>query len=125
MRGGRMTPTPPQKEYIITEGELQFLKPDVADGMYRSTIEKNQEKIIFKVLSRPAPSPQPKCIVCVLTPGSCLSQHDTTIRNATETTDNILSVLKKRYRNEMAIQDYIEMIECEVMSLRTNQEPHP
>jgi len=33
-------------------------------------------------------------------------------------TDSVLAVLKKRYRNEMAILDYIEMIECEVMALR-------
>lgn len=30
------------------------------------------------------------------------------------TTDEILYILKKRYRDEPAIQDYIEMIECEV-----------
>ena len=47
-----MTPQP-QQEYIITFEELQFLKPDVSDGMYRSTKEKNQEITIFKVLSRP------------------------------------------------------------------------
>ena len=34
-------------------------------------------------------------------------------------TDTLLQTLKKRYRNEMAIIDYIEMIECEVMALRT------
>lgn len=39
-----------------------------------------------------------------------------------EQTDNILSVLKKRYRNEMAILDYVEMIECEVRSLRQPKE---
>jgi hypothetical protein len=33
-------------------------------------------------------------------------------------TDSVLAVLKKRYHNEMAILDYIEMIECEVMALR-------
>ena len=40
-----------------------------------------------------------------------------------ETTDNILAVLKKRYRKEMAIIDYIEMIECEIESLRHQPEP--
>ena len=45
----------PQQQYIITFEELQELKPDVADGMYRSTKEMNQEKTIFRVLSRPAP----------------------------------------------------------------------
>ncbi|MFA5382618.1 MAG: hypothetical protein WC356_05595 [Candidatus Micrarchaeia archaeon] len=44
-------------------------------------------------------------------------------REQAETTDNILAVLKKRYRKEMAIIDYIEMIECEVESLRAQQEP--
>ena len=38
-------------------------------------------------------------------------------------TDSVLAVLKKRYRNEMAILDYIEMIECEVMALRQEGEP--
>jgi len=33
-------------------------------------------------------------------------------------TDSILAILKARYRSEMAILDYIEMIECEVMALR-------
>jgi len=38
-------------------------------------------------------------------------------------TDSVLAVLKKRYHNEMAILDYIEMIECEVMALRQEGEP--
>jgi len=38
-------------------------------------------------------------------------------------TDSVLAVLKKRYHNEMAILDYIEMIECEVMALRQAGEP--
>ena len=42
-----------QQEYLITFDELQKLKPDVADGMYKSMLEKEQEKIIFRVLSRP------------------------------------------------------------------------
>jgi hypothetical protein len=33
------------------------------------------------------------------------------------TTEEILYILKKRYSEEPAIQDYIEMIECEVLSL--------
>jgi hypothetical protein len=33
-------------------------------------------------------------------------------------TELLLSILKKRYHNEQAILDYIEMIECEVMALR-------
>ncbi len=45
--------TEPQ-EYIITFDELQFLKPGVSNGMYRSTKEMNQEKTVFGVLSRPA-----------------------------------------------------------------------
>ena len=47
---------------------------------------------------------------------------------AAEQTDNILSVLKKRYKNEMAILDYVEMIECEVMALAKQadeQDFHP
>jgi hypothetical protein len=32
-------------------------------------------------------------------------------------TDSILSELKRRYKSEPAIQDYVEMIECEVMAL--------
>jgi hypothetical protein len=43
-------------------------------------------------------------------------------REESETTDNILAVLRKRYRAEMAILDYIEMIECEVIALRAQQE---
>ena len=41
-----------------------------------------------------------------------------------EQTDNILAVLKKRYKGEMAILDYVEMIECEVMAL-AKQEKKP
>jgi hypothetical protein len=37
-------------------------------------------------------------------------------------TNTLLRVLKKRYHTEMAIQDYIEMIECEVLSLKKEQE---
>jgi hypothetical protein len=33
------------------------------------------------------------------------------------TTEEILYILKKRYYDELAIQDYIEMIECEVVFL--------
>ena len=40
------------EQYIITFEELQELKPDVSEGMYKSTKEKNQEKIIFRVLGR-------------------------------------------------------------------------
>ena len=40
-------------------------------------------------------------------------------------TDTLLQTLKKRYRNEMAIIDYIEMIECEVMALRTAAKENP
>lgn len=32
-------------------------------------------------------------------------------------TDTILMELKRRYRSEMAILDYIEMIECEILAL--------
>ena len=54
---------------------------------------------------------------------SCpISKRDAAVaaqaRADAEQTDNILSVLKKRYRNEMAILDYVEMIECEIQSLR-------
>ena len=45
-------------------------------------------------------------------------KRDAIIRNEVLDTDSVLAVLKKRYRNEMAILDYIEMIECEVMALR-------
>ena len=38
-------------------------------------------------------------------------------------TEDMLTILKKRYRNEMAIFDYIEMIACEVMALRQAGEP--
>jgi hypothetical protein len=51
-----------------------------------------------------------------------LNEHDAQVakaaREQAETTDNIIAVLKKRYRKEMAILDYIEMIECEVVSLK-------
>jgi hypothetical protein len=51
-----------------------------------------------------------------------LKEHDAQVakaaREQAETTDNIIAVLKKRYRKEMAILDYIEMIECEVVSLK-------
>jgi hypothetical protein len=33
-------------------------------------------------------------------------------------TDKVLAILKKRYCNEMAILDYIEMIECEIIALQ-------
>ena len=50
------------------------------------------------------------------------NEHDAAIarkaREEAETTDNLLTVLRKRYRAEMAILDYIEMIECEVVSLK-------
>jgi hypothetical protein len=53
-----MTPEQ-QMKYIITFDELQELKPDIADGMYRSTKEMNQEKTIFRVLSYPyIPTPE-------------------------------------------------------------------
>jgi len=52
-------------DYIISEEQLSELKPDVADGMYRSIKEMNQEKTIFRVLSHP------------------LAKHDAAIRNAT------------------------------------------
>jgi hypothetical protein len=49
-------------------------------------------------------------------------EHDAAIRKdatlAAEQTENILAVLKKRYKTEPAILDYVEMIECEVMELR-------
>jgi hypothetical protein len=32
-------------------------------------------------------------------------------------TDAILAELKRRYKTEPAIRDYVEMIECEVMAL--------
>jgi hypothetical protein len=32
-------------------------------------------------------------------------------------TDSILTELKRRYKSEPAIRDYVEMIECEVMAL--------
>jgi hypothetical protein len=35
--------------------------------------------------------------------------------------DDILSELKRRYKNEPAIRDYVEMIECEVMALEENK----
>ena len=47
-----------------------------------------------------------------------MKEHDRTATLAAEQTDNVLTVLKKRYKNEMAILDYVEMIECEVMALR-------
>jgi len=40
-------------------------------------------------------------------------------------TFDILNLLKKRYRAELAILDYIEMIECEVMALRQQGKGEP
>jgi hypothetical protein len=57
-----------------------------------------------------------------------LKEHDALIAQqatlAAEQTDHMLDVLKNRYKNEMVILDYVEMIECEVMALR-QQEQHP
>lgn len=36
-------------------------------------------------------------------------------------TGELLAILKTRYRNEMAILDYIEMIECELMAIDENK----
>ena len=33
-------------------------------------------------------------------------------------TDNIIAFLKKRYKNDKAILDYVDMMECEIMALR-------
>jgi hypothetical protein len=35
--------------------------------------------------------------------------------------DDILSELKRRYKNEPAIRDYVEMIECEVMAIERDK----
>ena len=97
-----MTPQP-QKEYIITFEELQELKPDVADGMYRSTKEMNQEKTIFRVLSRSRPAPSPDCMKCTkAADGYCLGKEE----GAAQAREKVLEQLSDL--NRYACQEYDE-----------------
>jgi hypothetical protein len=63
--------------------------------------------------------------VCRIAPCNSDTRAAKAERNIAETDDNILAVLKNRYRKEMAILDYVEMIECEIRALRSNQQEQP
>ena len=71
----------------------------------------------FQFRSRPhTQKPSSKCIVCVLTPGSCLSQHDTAIRKAER--EKVLSFLDELISDRVSDARKREIVE----SLRTQQE---
>ena len=116
--------TNPSQRYEITEEQVQIIYhlfhiPDHAmdDADYMM-----QDEILVAIRSRPLPA-TPDCIEAITPEGAVIIQAaKAQVRADAEQTDNILSVLKKRYRNEMAILDYVEMIECEVRFLRQPKE---
>jgi len=70
--------------------------------------------------SRPvAPAPCPQYKIWQYCPAR--DEIAAQAREDSKKTDNILAVLKKRYRDEPAIIDYVEMIECELNALREAQ----
>ena len=131
-----MTPaTNSQQQYIITENQLESLAAGCMNeyGEYNNCID---DEFFNTIRSHPLPTaPEKVPDICgdecpcrfYMCEDSCpISKRDAAVaaqaRADAEQTDNILSVLKKRYRNDMAILDYVEMIECEVRSLRQPKE---
>ena len=98
-----MTP-PAQQEYIITEDQLKLLTPDVADGMYISIKEQNQEKAVLAIRSHPAPSP-----------------------DAISLLENILKEDDGAYFDTGIAERewWIEQINCAITALQKQQQEHP
>jgi len=84
-------------QYIITEEQLKKY-----EGLGHS-------ELLYEIRSHPYQSERDKVLE--------------TMFAESPRTEDMLTILKKRYRDEMAILDYIEMIECEVMALRQAGEP--
>ena len=137
-----MTGSTPQREHCGFEDYCRHYCPasqgrDPCKGTVKQIFCEHDTR------SRPAgPAPKPKCDDCrfrkdcpllYFPPCEKMARADEqqaalAATLAAEQTDNILSVLKKRYKNEMAILDYVEMIECEVMALAKQadeQDFHP
>jgi hypothetical protein len=146
-----MTSPAQQEYFLVTRKELDLIKNDCAyperqfcdgceyadgeDDTRASGLGCNFEganAVMDRVLSRPAPAaPERKTPVIDLGKSEYFSvtreewermqqgkQHQPP---ASPDTGELLAILKTRYRNEMAILDYIEMIECELMAIDENK----
>ena len=128
--------------YSIVFLHLQDIIPDSVRDNARKKLMKKISVAIHGHARPHTPAPEPKCDDCrfrkdcpllYFPPCEKMARADEqqaalAATLAAEQTDNILSVLKKRYKNEMAILDYVEMIECEVMALAKQadeQDFHP
>jgi len=106
-----MTPHP-QPEYIIPETAFNRVVAALRDNRQYDVAE-----YLIHGATPAAPATETKCNICILTPGSCLTEHDKTIRKAER--EQVLNQVREKLSHIKFQEEDMWFIEATIKAIES------